>query len=403
MALTVSIDKQDVFGSKRVNHCTIGFDSSYPTGGESLTARNLGLSGVDLVLFEPALGHTFEYDHTNLKAKVYRQAPPIVFEEIVTLTHGTTYSTATLKYPHAFIMYISAGDVGVKVVNGNCNPPTTCIAVTDPVEGVCPTLTSLHADAYTTLKVTYVTQAWRDVFENVVHAKLLTGARVAGHADLSFTAGTPDVIKLGEVAAAIQNITWVTAAGVVTAIDPVAKGVTSATLEAEVDFTDAGASDLTTVSIVTTDNVNAAGDVVYIDYIRLPSSGFLYDRWVEEDACTPSTDVITISTGVGYCQNLLLFGTCGQFPAATTKSAKLIATAATVGTDINLVKPTLWNTVGSTANTFTFGSSHDDAVLHYPTYIWGWPWEIEGVAPLEVRAGTNLSSLTGVKCMVIGF
>ncbi len=413
MSLTVTIDNQDIFGNKRVNDCSIGFDSSYPTGGESLSARNFGLSGIDLVLFEAAHGMTFEYDHTNNKVKAFRQAPPIVWEELVTITAGTTYDTGTLKYPYAFIISVmSHSGVGLRVVNGACNPVTTTVAVTSPEKGVCPTLTTLGSDAYTSLVVTYVTQAWQDVFENVVHAKLITAgattmSRVTGHANLAFTVGTPDVIALGEVALAIQNITCVTAAGVVSAYDPCYKGVTSATKEAEVDFTDAGYSDLTTCSVVTTDNLQLG--TIYVDYIKLPSSGFLYDRWIEEDACTPSSDIITVSTGVslgGQCQNLLLFGTCQQFPSATTKTARLIASiggGGAVGTDILLVQPTLWPTVQGTANTFTFGSTHDDAVLAKPTYVWGWEWEIPGLVPLEVRNGSNLSSLTDVKCIVIGF
>lgn len=74
MALTVTIKSTDVFGNKRVHIVEIGFDDSYPTGGEPLTARSLGMSAVDFALFEPSAGYTFEYDHTNEKIKAYRSA-----------------------------------------------------------------------------------------------------------------------------------------------------------------------------------------------------------------------------------------------------------------------------------------------------------------------------------------
>jgi len=65
MALTVTIRKTDVFGNKRCHIVDIAFDTSYPTGGESLTARDCGMDVIDFALFEPSAGYTFEYDHTN--------------------------------------------------------------------------------------------------------------------------------------------------------------------------------------------------------------------------------------------------------------------------------------------------------------------------------------------------
>lgn len=48
------------------------FDSSYPTGGESLTASDLGLGSVVFVLAEPKAGYVFAYDYTNQKLLAYR-------------------------------------------------------------------------------------------------------------------------------------------------------------------------------------------------------------------------------------------------------------------------------------------------------------------------------------------
>jgi hypothetical protein len=53
MALTITIPDagRTVIGNKRLVFGTIAFDSSYPTGGEALTAGNLGLDKIDHITF----------------------------------------------------------------------------------------------------------------------------------------------------------------------------------------------------------------------------------------------------------------------------------------------------------------------------------------------------------------
>lgn len=46
---------------------SIAFDSSYPTGGESLTAADLGLDSILFARFEPTSGYLFNYDLGNSK------------------------------------------------------------------------------------------------------------------------------------------------------------------------------------------------------------------------------------------------------------------------------------------------------------------------------------------------
>lgn len=47
------------------------FDSSYPTGGESLTPNSVGLSEVKMAVIAPKAGYVFEYDYDNDKIKAY--------------------------------------------------------------------------------------------------------------------------------------------------------------------------------------------------------------------------------------------------------------------------------------------------------------------------------------------
>jgi len=50
---------------------SIAFDSSYPTGGESLDLTPYFATQVHLVLIEPQAGYVFAYDYTNKKVMAY--------------------------------------------------------------------------------------------------------------------------------------------------------------------------------------------------------------------------------------------------------------------------------------------------------------------------------------------
>lgn len=70
MALLIDNVKVTTFGNKRVITADIDFDSSYPTGGESLVAADLKhLKKIDFLVASPNDGFTFEYDYTNSKLK----------------------------------------------------------------------------------------------------------------------------------------------------------------------------------------------------------------------------------------------------------------------------------------------------------------------------------------------
>lgn len=54
-----------VMGDLQVRIAELAFDSSYPTGGESVTPAMFGLNTIDFLLAEPAGGYTFEYVHAT--------------------------------------------------------------------------------------------------------------------------------------------------------------------------------------------------------------------------------------------------------------------------------------------------------------------------------------------------
>lgn len=58
-------------GKKRQTVTEVALDSSYPTGGEAITAAQLGLSFVDAALCSSSTGHIARYDKTNAKIKMF--------------------------------------------------------------------------------------------------------------------------------------------------------------------------------------------------------------------------------------------------------------------------------------------------------------------------------------------
>lgn len=85
LTITIPVDGADtVWGNKRVKVREIEFDSSYPTGGESLTPADVGLTVIEQVLphgpasnsdgTEGTLGVPVRYDHSTQKLQAFESA-----------------------------------------------------------------------------------------------------------------------------------------------------------------------------------------------------------------------------------------------------------------------------------------------------------------------------------------
>ncbi|KKN72865.1 hypothetical protein LCGC14_0407200 [marine sediment metagenome] len=383
----------------------VTFDNSYLAGGESISGISNyfkgTVSGELVVNFEQHQGYNFEWDRTNNKVKVFGPAPPIVWEELVDCSSDLAY----LAYPAAYIIYVASANTAHKVIHGSLTPAAGQVAVDmGDTAGVftrgkrC-SLTFPSGEGAASTYITYITQAWKDVVDNIVNAKLTAGARVYGHASLALTASTPDSIDLGEAAIAIQSYTW-DDNGTIKDCDALYKGETAATKEVTIDFANATN---TTLEVLQTDTQDATTDSIYITYIKKPSSGMLSDNFIEEDDLTPSTDVVTVSSGADL-SNMLLFGTCGGLPGPTTKYTDLLRAGATLGTTVTNVNMTtnLFVSNGTyAANTLTLGSDHNDANHLKLSYIWGAIPDIWPVVPLEVPNATDLSHVVP-RFMAIG-
>jgi hypothetical protein len=86
--LTISNDRtaNTVWGNKRVKVFDITFDSSYPTGGESLTASDLGFKKIEQFIPQgPAVDSdgtggthavSVRYDYSTAKLQAFQQVDP---------------------------------------------------------------------------------------------------------------------------------------------------------------------------------------------------------------------------------------------------------------------------------------------------------------------------------------
>jgi hypothetical protein len=119
MAITVSISKTDSVGRYlKVKTGTVTFDSSYPTGGESLSATDLGFSTkVETFVASPNGGLIFEYDFTNSKLAAFYPSggaatPAALAAPAVTVPAGATAVTSSAAQPNLTETAGIAAEVG---------------------------------------------------------------------------------------------------------------------------------------------------------------------------------------------------------------------------------------------------------------------------------------------------
>lgn len=359
MALTVSNIETISLGSKRGSAFDLAFDNSYAYGGESLSANAVRLGAIDRVFIEGKAGYTFEYDATNAKVKVFGPAPAIVWEEQQTIASNAI----TLNYPAAYIFYVAQANTPVPITDpaatlasGQCKPTAAFAAGTR--SGL-----TFYAGMTGTVYVGYITQAWKDVWDNLVQSETQT---TEAH-----------VATLTNQAIAIQSVRAIGTTGSNASL-MLDKDDTADTLEAEVNMT----STAKTVTFYATDAITSC----VVTYIKKPSSGFLKERFVAEEALTAASDVCTTA------YPLLIWGYGNQVPENGQVTEQFINVAGSAG-------------AGEAKFGFDTGEITIDG--HSITtgtgmYVWGREAEIPSLVPLEVKNATNLSALTSVRCMAVG-
>lgn len=380
MSLTVDTKKNISLGNRRMLIANVDFDSSYPAGGESFDYTAYGFVNVDSVVVPSHAGYSFEYDYTNKKIKAFAPAPPIVYEE----QHTIASNAITLDYPAAAILQIATATQSQMLIEpSDTMAANECQLAAAMAWGTRPTI-NFHASTSGAVKVTYITQAWKEVWDN----------RNAS-ADFSTTSHVAD---LEDTICFIESMcTYDTSGAVVTSLSKFIRGGdASAAGECEVDWSDSGAGTAGDTTLTF-----AAGDAVTdikLTYISLPASGFLKNRFLEDQDTT-------MSSGSGTAAYPLLFqGVCNQLPDYTAANERdphhlMMPEGDALGTSGECAID--WHKITTVAgHQIRLNDTTSDAISL--TYVYGYPHEIPGLVPLEVKNASNLSSLANVRVEIIG-
>jgi len=358
MAITVTTpdDNEHNRGDRREAEFELAFDSSYAFDGETFNPLVLGFDRVDRVIIEGQRGYTFEWDQTNSKIKVLGDMPAVVVEEQQTIASNAI----TLDFPPAYIMNVAQSNANIAITtscatldSNQCQP--TAEFAWDTRGGL-----TFHAGLSGTVYVTYVTQAWWEVWNNLVWEE-----------DGTFTTTYP----LTNMACAIQCVNADAGGTTTNACLMLDKDDTAATGEVDIDFLVSTTSTLTF----------AAADVVtgcVVTYIKKPTSGWLFDHFIEEEAMTAASDICTT------VKPIALWGYAGQAPENGATTEVLI------------------NINGTQGGAEAWTDFHKKVDFHGCTtgtlaYIGADRADIPTV-PIQVPNGWDLSGLTAVRVTVIG-
>jgi hypothetical protein len=101
-------------GDRMSARVTVAFDSSYPTGGESLTPEDLALGEIDILLAGPHNGYVFEYDYTNKKLMVFQSA---AVTPAGTISAPTFTGSAMTAHAHNFLVKGGTAAAGTDAIN----------------------------------------------------------------------------------------------------------------------------------------------------------------------------------------------------------------------------------------------------------------------------------------------
>lgn len=371
MALTKT-NTQRFAGNFRDEIFDLAFDSSYPEGGESFAPGKTSLSTFYKVQIEPKDGYTFEFDYSNNKIKVFQPAPAIVYEE----KHTASSNVITLDYAAAWIVNVC--QAGQNMQWGKSQAAASLAANSFCVVGTIADgeRTQIYTDgASDVVYVTYVTQAWKELYALLVQEEAV--ALATGANDLANT-----LMGFGFVESETTGI-----------LTPVDIADTTATGEVGAKFGYAtGALDI---------NAGQNGEAAVVTYLKQPTSGWIKDRLIsDEDAAKTGADPY-LNT---FDRQLLLWLISGYVTFNGQTTCQIIeedATPATGEVNLNWGYRGAASTGAAPAAGFAFGGK-DNISATAGTYLFGHPWEIPGLKPLEVKNGTDLSGLTGVKVHVLG-
>lgn len=104
MAITLAVRSSGLWGTGTGNQQyffgTATFDSSYATGGESISAANLDMATIHHLVAEAEDGYNYRYDYTNSKLLVYGSTahPGIINDDDSAATNGADLQIAVADH-----------------------------------------------------------------------------------------------------------------------------------------------------------------------------------------------------------------------------------------------------------------------------------------------------------------
>ncbi len=371
MALTINIDgySNGIRGQDVVTRLgrnigqitgTITFDSDYAEGGEPLTTgitdddgkgtnladffhtRNSTVSSILEIDLKMENGYTAVLDTSTPGSETLRvynpHVPPIVHEE----AFDAADDTANLKYPAAHIEYVAseanpfapifsgvtptsgmyAADIGYSTTTGVHTQGTRPVLTFASGEGIALTYGAGGAFA-TGMVCSYVTQAWKDVVDNMESCKLdmdgsgVTAATPANHWNPSTATWASDTLDLGVDIIAVTSHTWNNGGTISVPITVIGgAGTVTAATDIKIDFIKAGSAE---ILYLAADATETDGDTIYVQYIKRPATlstagGFLAERFRNANISDSTDNCI-------WTANPLMYATCGQIPSSATAKA----------------------------------------------------------------------------------
>lgn len=128
MGLTVSIVKLTKNIRQKVVVADITYDSSYASGGESLTPAMLGLNTIDLMLTSIKSGYLFEYDYSNQKLKALYARPAVTGTLAASIDSGATPVTSSAA--NGAVVTLSGNPAVAAAVAGDVTASTDLSTIT---------------------------------------------------------------------------------------------------------------------------------------------------------------------------------------------------------------------------------------------------------------------------------
>lgn len=360
----------------------------YPAGGVPLPAIGaFGMnSSMDVEVVQPdGSGIIWKYNQASNSLKAYTEPPLVVFEEVVALTGNTAGVT---RYPMAWPLYAYNGNQALNILPAGLTPITHTISVNmfSATPGVRAGITALAGDSLTTVTITYITQAWVEVFENLVENDQVV-AGVASPGGIVWATGTPNTFTFPGTQNLLGVMVGLNKNGTISAPKPIQIGSAAAAGEFTCNL-QAGPAVMSTLN---SDAWGGANNTVIFNYLRQPAAGFLKSRFISEDAITSSSQVATLVASGALVKQPLLLATPGFIVSATTATAPLGGIGISLGSLV-VWKPTNFypNQKLTTAGTFTSGTGVGVSLVVKPSYLWGVPEDIEDFASLEMPDGKAL-------------